>query len=440
MRTLRLLTVTAMVAAALVLAPAAYAQTTPTVSVMASQPITEGDVAVFMLMISEPVTTGDIDVAYYLEETERVGEHVNSNLVPDGSEGGGIAIIPRAGYSTDVVVWTRADGVHEDSRARNGRTNPLTLTIRPGPDYQVGTPSSATVQVGDDEAGWGTLAWESTDVTVTEGDGHVDLALTLSKPYSYPLTLPSLAFVDSADAGDDFDIADITGGVVIPPRSRRIPLRIGIVDDDQPEYAESFGVRVDPDGLPVNAGDLVATVRIADDDEESREDTDEPTVPVPAGPAEPDSQEPQDESAVESCAIWCVEWSASTLAEGESVTLAVRNPAGAVADGEQVAVTLHIGRSEGTADVDDIEVRVQAPPDEILLVHTFHPNKHRQGGWVYIYGFVPVEQPTVRTITVEAVDNLDGVNSETLATWVYVNGDLAGAQVLTITSGPQTQQ
>lgn len=277
MRTLKLLTVTAMVAAALVLAPAAYAQTTPTVTVVAGRPTPEGGVAIFVLMLSEAVTTRDIEVVYELEETERVGEYVNSNLVPDGSEGVRSVMIPRRGNSADVAVWTRADGVHEDSRARNGRTNPLTLTIRPGPGYEVGTPSSGTVRMGDDEADWGTVAWESTDVTVAEGAGHVDLALTLSKPYSFPLRLPLLGFADSADAGDDFDNADIPGSVLIPPRSQRITLRVGIVDDDQPEYAESFRVQFDPDGMPVNAGDLVATVRIADDDEESLSDTDEPT-------------------------------------------------------------------------------------------------------------------------------------------------------------------
>lgn len=277
MGTLKLLTVTAMVAAALVLAPAAYAQTIPTVTVRSGQPTPEGDVAIFVLVLSEPVTTGDIEVAYELEETERVGEYVNSNLVPDGSEGVRSATIPRMGRSTTVAVYTRADGVHEDSRARNGRTNPLTLTILQGPGYAVGTPSSGTVRVGDDEADWATLAWESTDVTVAEGDGHVDLALTLSKPYSYALRLRSFAIVDSADAGDDFDIAAITGDVLIPPRSQRITLRVGIVDDDRPEYAESFRVQFVPDGLPVNVGDVVATVRIADDDEESLNDTDEPS-------------------------------------------------------------------------------------------------------------------------------------------------------------------
>ena len=429
MRTLRLLTATAMVAAALVLAPAAHAQTTPTVSVIARQQTTEGDVAVFTLVLSEPATPGDIEVAYELEETERVGEYVNSDLVPDGSEGVRSATIPWRGISADVVVWTVADGVHEDSRARNGRTNPLTLTIRPGPGYEVGTPSSGTVRVGDDEADWGTLAWESTDVTVAEGDGHVELALTLSKPYSYPLTLPSFAFVDSADAGDDFDIAGVTGGVSIPPRSRRIPLRVGIVDDDQPEYAESFRVRVDPAGLPVNVGDVVATVRIADDDEENLGDTDEPTVPVTPGPA------------VESCARWCVEWSATTLAEGESVTMSIRDPSGTVADSDEIAVTLHVGRTESTADVDDIAVEEYAASGQAMPVHPYETaNMHHQGGWIYTSRFFPFGEARVRTMTIEAVDNLDGADSETLATWVYVNGELAGAQVLTITSGTQTQQ
>ena len=155
MRTLRLLTVTAMVAAALVLAPAAHAQTIPTVTVQTRGTTPEGDVAAFVLVASEAVTTGDLEVAFELEETERVGEHVNSNYVPDGSEGVRTAAIPRMGRSRTVAVDTRADGVHEDSRARNGRTNPLTLTILPGPGYEVGTPSSATVRVGDDEAGLG---------------------------------------------------------------------------------------------------------------------------------------------------------------------------------------------------------------------------------------------------------------------------------------------
>lgn len=97
--------------------------------------------------------------------------------------------------------------------------------------------------------------------------------------------------------------------------------------------------------------------------------------------------------------------------------------------------------TEGTADTDDIVVKEIASSTEGMEVHPYTtPNMHHQGGWVYIHEFFPYGQAKVRRITVEALDNLDGVNSETLATWVYVNGDLAGAQVLTITSGPQPQQ
>ena len=142
-----------------------------------------------------------------------------------------------------------------------------------------------------------------------------------------------------------------------------------------------------------------------------------------------------------SCATWCVYWSATTLAEGESVTMAIRDPSGTVIDSDELAVTLHIGRTEGTADTDDIVVKEFASSSQGMEVHPYETaNMHHQGGWVYISELFPYERAKVRTMVVEAVDNLDGVDSETLATWVYVNGDLAGAQVLTITSGPQPQQ
>ena len=46
----------------------------------------------------------------------------------------------------------------------------LTLTLRPGPGYEVGTPSSATHYPTDGEAAWGTVGWESTDVTGAAGE------------------------------------------------------------------------------------------------------------------------------------------------------------------------------------------------------------------------------------------------------------------------------
>ena len=432
MRTVKLLTVASMVAAALVLAPAANAQTIPTVTVTAGRPtaeglvairpVTEGGAAIFTLALSEKVSTDDIEVAFELEETERVGEFVNSNLVNDGSEGSHTVKIRQGEDGAELVIRTNADGVHEDSEARHGRTNPLTLTVLPGPGYEVGTPSSATHYVRDDEAAWGTVRWESAEVTVAEEDGFVELAVTLSKPYSYPLTLRTSSSQALANSGSDYDVDSANTDVTIPAGSRRATVRVGIIDDDQPEDAESFLMAlVLPPGVPVNEGEVIATVTITDGDEGSQQDE-------------------QDGSAVVSCVVWCVRWSATTLAEGESVTMSIGDPDGTVDDSEQVAVTLHVGRHEGTADVDDIEVTEFTPTAQVLPVHTFTANMHHGVGWVFIHGFFPFGEAKTRTMTVEALDNIDGADSETLATWVYVNGELAGSQVLTINRGPQTQR
>ena len=209
----------------------------------------------------------------------------------------------------------------------------------------------------------------------------------------------------------------------------------------------------------MDVGDVVATVRIADDDEGSLNDTDEPTVPDTAdpaitdgeegsadgpagthGPKDPDGPDSEGVAAAESCGRWCVRWSAATLAEGESVTMSIRDPGGTVADSDEIAVTLHVGRTESTADIDDIAVEEYVSSGRAMPVHPYtNSNMHHGGGWVYTSQFFPYGEAKVRTMTVEALDNLDGADSETLATWVYVNGDLAGAQVLTITDAPQTQ-
>ena len=415
MRTLKLLTIAAMVAAVLALAPPANAQDLPTVTVTAGPAITEGERAAFRFVLSEPAES-DLEVHYELEETERVADFVNSDLVPDPSEGSRTVTFPAGRSEVGVIILTTADGVHEDSQARDGRTNPLTATIQAGSGYTIGDPSSATVQVGDDEPEWGTTAWEDVSVDVAEEDGLAELAVTLSKPYSYPLTLEAAANRGTARGGEDFDVDSANVDVTIPARSRRVAVPVGIVDDEVPEYTESFGMLLLVGNNPVRQDDGLATVTITDSDE---------CVDAP----------------VDSTGQWCVHWSATALAEGESVTVRIGNPDDTVADSDEILVTLHIGRTEGTADVDDILVREHAASGQTLRVQPYPtPNVHHKDGWIYISQFLPFEEARDWAMTVEALDNLDGADSETLATWVYVNGDLAGAQVLTITDGPEPQQ
>lgn len=286
MRTMKLLTVTAMVAVTLVLAPVVNAQTTPTLTVTAGPAITEGGSIRFFVEPSEPPGQ-DIDIRYDLEETERVGEFVNADFVFDGSERTRTAAVRSGDSQWGLVLGTVADGVHEDSEARNGRTNTVTFTLLEGTGYTVGEPSSATVEVRDDEAAWGTVQWEDTEVTVAEEDGYVELAVTLSKPYSYPLRLVTSTSEVTARAGDDYDDDSEQAGLTIPARSRRATQRITIIDDDHPEGTETFLAHLDlPPDLPVNQGDTTATVTITDSDEPPVDPVDPPVDP-PLNPVDP---------------------------------------------------------------------------------------------------------------------------------------------------------
>ena len=98
--------------AAPTLAPAENAQTLPTVTITAGPATTEGGPAGFTFALARKVTTDDIEVVSELEETERVGESVNSNLVLDTSEGSHTVKIRRGEDGAAFVVRTIAGGVH----------------------------------------------------------------------------------------------------------------------------------------------------------------------------------------------------------------------------------------------------------------------------------------------------------------------------------------
>ena len=191
--------------------------------------------------LSEPAVE-DLVVGFVLEEVERVGSWVNPDLVPDVAEGAGSVRIPAGDSSAVVSVATTADGVHEDSSARYGRTNPLTFTIRPGSGYVVGDPSSATVEVGDDEARVGSVGFADSAVTVAEGEGPARLVVTLSKPYSYPIPVRATTADVTAVSGDDY--LAIPGVVTIPALTQAVSVPVGIVDDDEPEDNETFEVQL----------------------------------------------------------------------------------------------------------------------------------------------------------------------------------------------------
>ena len=146
-------------------------------------------------------------------------------------------------------------------------------------------------------------------------------------------------------------------------------------------------------------------------------------------------------SGAQTRAEFTASWSTTSIAEGSSSTLTVSTADTSVMDADEILVTLHVGRAESTADTSDIEVRDSG--GNVLSPSEFSANSDHGGGSVYIkqaHGetvspLVSYQQAKTAVFTVTTIDDAD-TSDEDLAVWVYVNGYLAGAQILRLTTDP----
>ena len=131
--------------------------------------------------------------------------------------------------------------------------------------------------------------------------------------------------------------------------------------------------------------------------------------------------------------VFTASWSNTTIAEDGSAILAIATGDLSVTGDTIILVTLHVGRNEGTANRDDVEVLDHL--DNLTLVDSITPNKHHNGGWLYLKtdgSLISYEQATTKAMRVRVLNDADSANEE-LAVWVYVNGYLAGSQTLSLT-------
>ncbi len=146
-------------------------------------------------------------------------------------------------------------------------------------------------------------------------------------------------------------------------------------------------------------------------------------------------------SGAQTRAEFTASWSTTSIAEGSSSTLTVSTADTSVMDADEILVTLHVGRAESTADTSDIEVRDSG--GNLLSPQAFSANSDHGGGSVYIKQaqgetispLVTYQQAKTAVFTVTTLDDAD-TSDEDLAVWVYVNGYLAGAQTLSLTTDP----
>ena len=239
--------------------------TDPSITISGGSAVTEGTAASFTVTAS-PVPTSDRMVNL------SVSEAAGSDFVASGDEGSRTVTITSGSTSETFTVSTQGDIVDEP----NGS---VTVAVAAGTDYSVGTASSATVTVNDDDATPGiTLSLAETVeqggmtvvkdlTTMSEGDAAktvtvtatvtgsrfaADKTLTVSVAGSGTTTAVDFAAVSNFDIMIAAGAASATGTFTLTPT-------VDVVDEDDETVTVSGAL----EGVTVTP----ATVSLTDDDD-----------------------------------------------------------------------------------------------------------------------------------------------------------------------------
>lgn len=253
-----------------------WPRTLPTATIAAGSNITEGQTAEFTVTIDSPAQSA-LTVYVAVEETERphAVNDANSNLVPDANERQYAVTVKQGQTSGTLSVATTADGIHEDSDAINGRTNPLTATIQTNASYTVGTPSVATLQVKDDDPDWAFVdivggyrsgSSATPGITVREDAGTVTLTVRISKPIAYDTTVLTSALEASAFGnGHDF-VSRLLTKITIQRMTQEVQITETIIYHPRVENTEFFTTEIDVLEGKLTARNGIIRVNITDHD------------------------------------------------------------------------------------------------------------------------------------------------------------------------------
>lgn len=208
--------------------------------------------------------TGDISQELVVNVNPALGgatKGTDYNFTPDytgGTQGFSTFTIPAESDTLDITVTPVADASSEGPET-------VILQLGPGDGYLVGSPSSATVVIADDDTTLPKLSLAATRNTVVENIAAPGL-LTISRSGSTAAELTvNLAVSGTATSGGDYTA--LAGNVVIPAGSASATVAIAPVDDSTSESLETVIVT-----LAANAAYIIdplaasGTVTLHDDD------------------------------------------------------------------------------------------------------------------------------------------------------------------------------
>ena len=224
------------------------------VTIAGGDVITEGGNAVFTVQAS-PAPTSDLEV------TLTIADDAVSDFLADGDEG--LKTITIAAGS-DTATYTLAT-TDDDLEETNGS---VSATLEAGTSYQVGSPSTATVSVtdndGDDDIP-ATFVSITGGADITEG-GAARFTLTGTPAPSQNITV-NLRVTQSGAFAADGELGERT---VTLGTDATVTVDFSTVDDSTLEDDGSITVTVEPGtGYTPHSTDASATVAVDDDEEPS---------------------------------------------------------------------------------------------------------------------------------------------------------------------------
>ncbi len=168
----------------------------------------------------------------------------------------GLTLTLAAGVATATVTVTPIDDTSLES------AESVVLTLKTGTGYALGSPTSATGSIADNDV----PSLSVSDYTVTEGNTGtttISIVITLSGPLTTNVTFTIATVQGSATAGKDYQAK--TSTLTIAAGATSAVFQVTIVNDKVAEPRETFGVTIaSVSGAPVAKG--TGTVTIVDND------------------------------------------------------------------------------------------------------------------------------------------------------------------------------
>ncbi len=193
----------------------------PQVSVTAGPAVDEGTAATFAVSAS-PAASGTVTVRYTVTQ--------NGQFVTSGQLGSN-KTRTLSGAGATISIPTQNDSADEADGS-------VTVTLTAGSGYTVGTPSSATVTVRDDDVPTAQFAAAASTAAESAGTRNVTVRLVPAPAQS---TTVSYALSGTAVRGSDYTISGVTSntGTVAVGTSGTAAIPVAITDDSATESAET---------------------------------------------------------------------------------------------------------------------------------------------------------------------------------------------------------